>query len=86
LTIYPFAAYEIDGKTWRDFPAPAYLEKARPIFEKHEGWRCDITGVRSFSDLPSQAKAYVRRIEEYVGFPVGWISVGPYREAVFRRS
>ncbi|MBW2092484.1 MAG: adenylosuccinate synthetase [Deltaproteobacteria bacterium] len=78
-------AYEIGGKTRRDFPTPAFLDQARPILEVHEGWKCDITSVRSFSDLPSKARKYVLRIEELVGVPVGWISVGPHREAIFRR-
>ena len=41
--------------------------------------RQDITGVRTFDELPENAKAYVRKIEELTGVPVGMISVGPDR-------
>ncbi len=44
-----------------------------------EGWKEDITGARSFEELPEAAKAYVRKIEEVTGVPVGMISVGPDR-------
>ena len=44
-----------------------------------EGWKEDITGARSFDELPEAAKAYVRKIEEITGVPVGVISVGPDR-------
>ena len=39
----------------------------------------DITGAKSFEELPEAAKAYVRKIEEVTGVPVGMISVGPDR-------
>ena len=44
-----------------------------------EGWKEDISGVRDFDRLPEAAKAYVRKIEELTGIPVGVISVGPDR-------
>ncbi len=44
-----------------------------------DGWKEDITGVKSFDELPENAKAYVRKIEELTGVPVGLVSVGPDR-------
>ena len=44
-----------------------------------EGWKEDITGIKSFDELPEAAKAYVRKIEELTEVPVGVISVGPDR-------
>ena len=44
------------------------------------GWRADVSGVRSLGDLPSEARAYVRRIEQLIGAPIDMISVGPERE------
>jgi adenylosuccinate synthase len=50
-----------------------------------KGWHSDITGIRQFADLPSEAQAYVEKVEELVGVQVGWIGVGPEREAVITR-
>jgi adenylosuccinate synthase len=78
-------AYAIDGVTTQNFPTTARLEKAQPVWEYLPGWHCDISHVRCYADLPSAAQAYVERIEELVGVPVRWISVGPQRAALFER-
>ncbi|MBW2624284.1 MAG: adenylosuccinate synthetase, partial [Deltaproteobacteria bacterium] len=70
----------------RNFPASPDLEQAKPVYESLPGGKSAIADVRSFSDLPEPAKQYVRYIEELAGIPVGWISVGPDREALFRRG
>jgi adenylosuccinate synthase len=76
------SAYEIDGKQTDKFPVPAGLDKARPVLEVLPGWKKDITSVRNVEDLPDQALNYVKYIQEGVGIPVRWISVGPTREAM----
>ena len=78
-------AYKIDGETTQEFPVPAKLDEAKPIYEKLPGWKRDISSIRSFQDLPQNAKAYVERVEALVGIPVRMISVGPRREAVIDR-
>jgi adenylosuccinate synthase len=75
-------AYEIDGEQATDFPNSARLEGARPVYERMPGWRSDVSAARSFNALPPPAQAYVRRVEELIGVPVRWISVGPRREAM----
>jgi adenylosuccinate synthase len=79
-------AYEIDGKRGVDFPVPAQLEFAKPVFEQMPGWCRDISNVRRFEDLPEQAQRYVERIEGLIDVPIRWISVGPEREAMIRRG
>jgi adenylosuccinate synthase len=64
---------------------PAQLDRARPVLEKLPGWRCDISETRTFQDLPQNAQAYVLRIEELIGVPIKWVSVGPQREAMIVR-
>lgn len=72
--------YEIDGKRTQDFPIePENLEKAKPIYEEMDGWQSDISDITKFEDLPKQAKAYVKRMEELVGVPACIVSVGPKR-------
>lgn len=74
-------AYNKDGKVIRHFPASLKeLAKCQPIYEEFESWKEDISGVRSFEDLPDNAKKYLRRIEELVGTKVKLIGVGKERE------
>lgn len=78
-------AYAIDGERVRSFPPTRLLARARPVYELKPGWRSEIGHVRAFGDLPREAQSYVGRIEELVGVPIGWISVGSHRDATFRR-
>ncbi|HIJ73566.1 MAG TPA: hypothetical protein HPP83_05625 [Candidatus Hydrogenedentes bacterium] len=64
----------------------AHLDEAKAVYEILPGWRCDISVVRCFGDLPAEAQGYVLRIEQLLGLRVGWVSVGPHREAAFRRN
>jgi adenylosuccinate synthase len=80
-TIKICTGYELEG-TILDNPPPnfAILEKCRPIWEEMSGWETSTNHIRSFKDLPREARQYVKRIEEMVGCPVDLISVGPSRE------
>ncbi|GGN85440.1 adenylosuccinate synthetase [Actinoplanes lobatus] len=71
--------YDVDGVVTDRFPMTHLLERATPVYESMPGWDADITGVRHFADLPDTAAAYVRRIEELVGTPIRYVSVGPER-------
>ena len=51
-----------------------------------KGWKCDISGIRNWWDLPVEAQDYVKRIEEATGVVVKWISVGPERHSIIRRG
>ncbi len=78
----PFCvAYEIDGRRTTDMPPTAIVERAVPCYEELPGWACDITSVTDRALLPTEARGYLRRIEETVGAPVGMVGVGPEREA-----
>ena len=72
--------YRVGGKVPADYD-PAVLASAECIYETLSGWSEDITGCRKARQLPAAARAYVRRIEELVGRPVGFISVGSERTA-----
>jgi len=78
----PFcASYELDGKRTSDMPPTLVLERAKPCYETLEGWSTAITGVTERRELPAKATAYLERIAETVGAPVGMIGVGPERAA-----
>lgn len=58
------------------------LEQSKAVYETMTGWKEDITKVRKFSDLPRQAKAYIKRVEKLTRLPVEMIGVGPERHQV----
>ncbi|MDE6668313.1 MAG: adenylosuccinate synthase [Muribaculaceae bacterium] len=73
--------YECDGKILETPPSTiSKLAKCKPVLIEMEGWNEDVSAARSFDELPEAAKAYVRKIEEVTGVPVGIISVGPDRQ------
>jgi len=73
--------YKINGKIIEDFPASLEeLKMCEPIYEEMEGWSENIQDVRSFEDLPLNAKKYVKRLEETRRMEFSIISVGPERE------
>lgn len=51
-------------------------------YETLPGWKSDITKVRTWSELPVNARKYIARIEELVGVECKWIGVGPGRDAI----
>ncbi len=72
--------YEVDGEVIENPPATiAKLSRCKPVLIELEGWKEDISDVKSFDELPEAAKAYVRKIEEVTGVKVGVISVGADR-------
>ncbi len=77
--------YDLKGKHSDAFPFPSALNQAKPVLEKLEGWSCDISGVRRWADLPAAARRYVEYVEDHVGCPIRYVSVGPEREAVILR-
>ncbi len=74
-------AYEIDGKRVDELPASQTdFHHAKPIYEYLPGWNEDITGAKELKDLPANARAYVKYLEEISGAPMSAIGVGPGRD------
>lgn len=78
--------YIVDGEETDSFPFPAVLKKAEAKIEYMQGWKEDISGVRRWEDLPGEAKEYIKYIEEAVGCPITYISVGPERDSIIIRK
>ncbi|MDX3069220.1 adenylosuccinate synthase [Streptomyces clavifer] len=73
-------AYEIDGKRVEELPYnQSDFHHAKPIYENLPGWSEDIAKAKTFDDLPKNAKAYVKALEEMSGAPISAIGVGPGR-------
>lgn len=74
--------YILAGETTDEFPFPSALKKAEPQIEYFEGWKCDISKIRTWNDLPKAAKDYVIYIEKAIGCPIKYVSVGPERDSI----
>jgi adenylosuccinate synthase len=74
-------AYEIDGQRVEEMPmTQTDFHHAKPVYEMLPGWKSDISGCRTFEELPANAQAYIRRLEELSGAPFWGVGVGPGRE------
>ena len=74
-------AYEIDGKRVEELPSSqSDFHHAIPIYEYLPGWKEDISGARTLSDLPANAQAYIAFLEKISGAPMSAIGVGPGRD------
>ena len=78
--------YEIDGTVTKDFPTTVKLQKAKPVYEKLPGWKCDIRGIRRYEDLPENCRNYIETIEREIGVPVTMVSNGPGRDDIIIRK
>ncbi len=79
-------AYELDGKRIDDFPPTADLKRCKPVLEVLPGWKCPITGIRRYEDLPENARRYVEFAEKHLGVPITMVSNGPAREDIIYRK
>ena len=85
-TVPVCVAYEVDGARTEDMPLDqASFARAVPVYEELPGWSEDISGCRSFDELPKAARAYVDRLAEASRCRVQSIGVGPGREATIVR-
>lgn len=77
--------YEIDGEVTRDFPVTAKLAKAKPVYTKLPGWKCEIRGIKKYEDLPENCRNYIEFIEKELEVPVKLVSNGPGRHDIIMR-
>lgn len=75
--------YRVGEQVLTHVPDTALLEVATPVYETWPGWQQPTTGCRGWDDLPAAARRYLLRIQELAGVPIGWVSVGAAREAMF---
>ncbi len=77
--------YEVDGERTGEFPFPARLAKAKPVFITMPGWGVDISHIRKYEDLPETARNYIEFVEQQLGCRISFVSVGPGREEIILR-
>jgi adenylosuccinate synthase len=79
-------AYEVDGKRFDEMPvSQTDFHHAKPIYENFPGWDEDISGTKTFADLPKNAQDYVLAVEKLSGARISAIGVGPARDAIIVR-
>jgi len=79
-TIKICVGYRVDGKVFYHVPSNLeILKRSEPVYEELDGWKTEIKGAKDFKDLPSNAKRYIRRIEELIHTKIMMISVGSER-------
>ena len=83
--LFRSVAYKLNGETIDRFPYTPDLYECEPVYETLPGWNCDITKARKWEDLPQAARDYVEFIEQRVGAPIKYVSVGAEREALIIR-
>jgi len=72
--------YEYKGKFFKNFPANIeLLNKCKPVYKTFKGWFKDITNIKEYKKLPSEAKDYLKGLSDLVGAEINIISVGSNR-------
>lgn len=73
-------AYELDGKRIDTMPSTIpQFQRCKPVYIEMPGWKEDVSGIKSFDELPRAAKDYIHKIEELTSLKVAVLSVGPDR-------
>lgn len=77
--------YELDGEVIDYFPSTTKLKRCKPILKVLPGWKCDVSNVRDYDDLPQNCKNYIEFVEKEIGFPITMVSNGPSRDHILYR-
>jgi adenylosuccinate synthase len=79
--------YRLKGEDVTEMPATyRALEAIEPVYEKLPGWRTSTRNICRFDDLPAEARAYLRFLEDRTGVEIGGVSTGPERNETIIRS
>lgn len=79
-------AYNVNGEIQKKLPFQLMKNNVEPVYQSFEGWKTDITGFKSFEQLPEKMKVYIQNITNYTKVPVGYISNGPERDQLITNS
>lgn len=80
-------SYLIDGKKLDTWPEDLHdLAKVEVEYKTFPGWEQDITGIKTYDELPENAKKYLDFIEEYLKCPIKWVGTGPGRESMLEKK
>ncbi len=78
--------YEHDGKISQLFdPYPEIINNVKPVLKSFEGWKQDVSVIKDYKDFSIKAKEYLDFIEQYIGIPIKYISVGKNRDETVKK-
>ena len=73
--------YALNGKKIDYLPAASEEQfNVKPIYKSFPGWKTKTRGIRSFKDLPDNAKKYIHALEDFVEAKISSISTSPERD------
>jgi len=79
-------AYQYKGKVMKDFPLDLDVFcNAKPLYVDLPGWQAPISGIRSYSKLPLNARRYIEYLEKLIGVKVKYVSIGSKRDEMIVR-
>lgn len=78
--------YRINGRETDRFPETHLLYQAEPVYTYLDGWKCDISAISSYDNLPEEAKCYVDFVETQLNLPITMVSIGPERNQILFRT
>lgn len=84
-TIKACVAYKVNGVETEDFPFDIN-EGVEPVYVELDGWKTDMTKMKSENEFPEEYNAYISFIEDYLKVPIAIVSVGPDREQTIMRG
>jgi adenylosuccinate synthase len=80
-TVRLCTGYRYEGRAVDILPFGAdAVSRCEPVYQEFAGWSESTFGVRTWSDLPGRAQAYLNRLSELAGVPIDLISTGPERD------
>lgn len=78
-------AYEYEGKKIDYFPTDIFkLAKCKPVFEEMAGWEEDISKIKDYKKLPSNARLYLERLAQVSGVKISMVSIGAERGQIIK--
>lgn len=79
--------YEYNGKKINGFiPDGNELYKCKPVYVEMDGWKQELSEIKSYKKLPNQVKKYIKFIENFIGIKISKVSVGPERHQILNKS
>ena len=79
--------YKYNGEILKSFPECLnVLGKVEVVYKTFQGWEEDITQIKTYEELPENAKIYLKFIEDYLEVPIQWVGTGPARESMLEKS
>ena len=84
-TIKACGAYKIDGEETDEFPFDVTEGNVEPIYAELNGWKTNMTKMKSENEFPEEFNAYLDFLEDYLEVPIKIVSVGPDREQTIVR-